>query len=66
MAERIKLSTKQILNLCKIAWIEVDADASVFSEETEDLETEYVIIQDECYTVAYLDEYPEEYYSLSD
>jgi hypothetical protein len=56
----IKLTTEQILNLCEFAGINFDKDKSVFSEEPEYLETEYVIAQNDHGAVAYLDEYPEE------
>jgi hypothetical protein len=60
MSGEIKLTTKQILNLCEFAGINFDKDKSVFAEEPEYLETEYVISQNEYGAVAYLEEYPEE------
>ena len=60
MSGKIKLTTKQILNLCEFAGIVFNKDKSAFFEEPEYLETEYVITQNKYGAVAYLEEYPEE------
>lgn len=66
MAE-ITLSTKQIINLCKFAGLEINKKESGFEGIPEELETEFRISQNEYGAIAWLDEYPEEGgYPLSD
>ena len=58
--KQITLTTKQIINLCNFAGIEIDKEKSCFAEDTDQMDTEFVVYQDESQTVSWLYEYPEE------
>lgn len=56
----ITLNTSQIIELCKFSGIAIDYKNSTFHDSPEQLESEYVIAQNEFGTTSWIQEYPEE------
>lgn len=57
---QVTLKIEQIINLCKFAGIKVDESNSVFTDDPDQMETEFEIAQNEYGAVAWLTDYPEE------